>query len=94
MKPCILRDKEGQYVGRLHGGPHSLMVCGDTTSLMPSPDFEPVASFLYPQVPGYTALFNGNSVVFHRPLRSGMPRYMALPGTTVQTAPYKVSANR
>jgi hypothetical protein len=62
---------------------------------LPPTDFEQVASFLYRQVPGYTALFNGNSVVFQRPLRSGMPRYLALyPALRCKQPPYKVSANR
>jgi hypothetical protein len=45
--------------------------------LLPT-DFEPGVSSLYRQLPSYTALFNGNSIVFQRPQLTGIPSYMAL----------------
>jgi hypothetical protein len=53
-------------------------------------DFEPRVSFLYRQVPSYTALFNRNSMVLQPPLRGGMPSYTALyPALRCKQPPHK-----
>ena len=45
---------------------------------LPSADFEPRASFLYRQVPTYTALYSSKSTIMRRPPRRDVPSYTAL----------------